>query len=157
MSIREVYYRTFSFFEDIQPHAVWEISFFNTSFQLERYGSHCVCKGLKLKRNGREMYSIVINPRYEFDGDSMMSYEDERRDVGERRECFFHRFARQYFGNQFSFVEFIQIVGHIERIPNSKELGQVAEQWGLPILDSQTERLYRRNLWKMVLASNWPK
>ena len=92
-------------------HRVWEISIKGKTLILNRYGNFCGWNKLILEKNSKEVYRINIKPHYK-----------NRNDKGVRTEFFLNKFFREYLGNQFSFIEYLEIMNNKQDFPDKHEL-----------------------------------
>lgn len=84
----------------------WEISVNGKVLVLKRWAkTHCTWDKLVLERDEKEVYRIVL------------AHEEDIR-----KEFFDNTLFRKYEGNQFSFVEYITLIGLINKFPNKLEL-----------------------------------
>ncbi len=114
--------------DENQLHRVWELNVLGKVLLLERYGSMCGWSQLKLKRNGKEVYRIV------------KPWGEERRE-----EFFFNQSTRVYWGNRFSFIEYIEQIDG--QIPAPGQFTQAG-------LSTRVERVYRDNLQKILAETS---
>lgn len=89
-------------------HQAWEILINEKILILKRYGSFCRWNKLTLEKDSREVYRIEHNAEYGENGD----------DEGLRKEFFDNNLFREYIGNRFSFVEYVTLMGLINKFPN---------------------------------------
>ncbi len=92
-------------------HRVWEISIKGKTLILKRYGNFCGWNKLSLEMNSEEVYRINIKPDYK-----------NKRDKGIRTEFFLNKFFREYLGNQFSFIEYLEMIDNKQDFPEKPEL-----------------------------------
>ncbi len=97
-------------------HKLWEISAGNTKTLLKRFGNFCGWNKLVLEKDSDEVYRLELKPSY-------LRTKRNVLDKGIRKEFFFKSSipSREYSGNQFCFIEYLQLIGKDETIPN-KEL-----------------------------------
>jgi len=97
--------------DSLPLHRAWEISIGDRKVVLKRYGSMCDWNKIALERNGAEVYRIEKKTRFR-----------SKVDIGVRIEFFGDSFFRAYRGDQFSFIEYLEVAGQNERIPKREEL-----------------------------------
>jgi|SRR3989338_421575 len=88
-------------------HREWNFSVEGAELLLKRYGTFCGWNRITLERGSREVYEIVLQ------GET-------------RQEFFFGEHFRQYQGNRFSFVEYIDIAAQKGTLPNREEIASHA-------------------------------
>jgi hypothetical protein len=94
-------------------HRLWGIRRGNVTLLLKRYGSFCFWTKLVLEKDAEEVYRISYERL--FKGEKLL-------DVGIRREFFFGELLREYEGNQFSFIEYIEAMHDQQDFPNKEWL-----------------------------------
>ena len=92
-------------------HRVWEISIKGKKLILKRYGNRCIWDKSVLEESSKEVYRIEHKPHYEGE-----------EDKGTRTEFFFNEIFRKYSGNQFSFIEYLEMMNKTQNFPNKHEL-----------------------------------
>jgi len=122
-------------------HRAWEISIDGQTLILKRYGSFCRWNKLTLEKGSEEVYRIQLKEHYGF---------GDKEDLGLRVEFFNDRFFRAYQGNQFSFVEYIPLMGLVNKFPSRLELTNYLERMDrknkIPELDRLSSKTIEQTL-----------
>lgn len=117
----------------------WEISFNGQTLVLKNYGSFCGWDKLVLEKDKKEVYRIQLK-----------LHENNGRDEGIRAEFFNNMFSRTYKGNQFSFVEYIGLMGIIEKFPTKKGLIRylrtMERKENMPYVDTLSSKPLKQSL-----------
>lgn len=155
-----------------EPHMVWEIKIpgiSNSILHMERYGNFCLWNTIKIKKNSDEVYRITLTHKDDKEIEELQSksveerrkffkkllsrksYKDkgEIKDTKDRTEFFFGDFFRKYTGNQFSFIEYVEMTAQREKLLKAQEYTKPG-LFGLAALDPKIEKKYRKNLQKIL-------
>ena len=115
-------------------HKVWEIKKDGVTLLLKRYGSFCQWNEIVLEKDLEKVYRI--NNERLFKGKKLL-------DVGIRREFFFGDLLRQYKGDQFSFIEYLEAMNEQQDFPNREWLiAQGLEERFANLYREQAKRIF---------------
>ena len=105
--------------------------------RVERYpNSVCTWNRILYLKEDKEVYKITLNNKYKTIKNSII-------DLGVRKEYFFGKKIRQYTGNKFCFVEYVDFWGKNKRFPLDKELDNLG-------LEKKIAEGYKKFAYKIV-------